>query len=225
MALPDFRPAGAVDILQQQDPWQQPGASSSSGVQRKRSTPEPSNAIDKAPVLFGDLKEALGGVTSKLESQVTKTTTELNCLFTEAIGQCQSSLEAKFAARMAEVDAETARAHSRISATEARVSATEGDIASLKGLPQVVEDIRKRQVALEGRLAAQQAAVHGVQQAVAAETQQRSKVDPTYTRASDPTVLKLSLHAEAEFADVQESCRTWLQQDFQESDWELKGSG
>eukprot|EP00973_Karenia_brevis_P025372 3501077-Karenia_brevis.AAC.1 len=104
---------------------------------RKRATPEPSasDKVDAMPVLFGDLKDAMSSVSDKLEKHVAKSSTDLNALFTEAVGQCQTSLEQKLAARMAAAEAETARAHERIGQVDFRATQQQSQIDALAHLP------------------------------------------------------------------------------------------
>eukprot|EP00973_Karenia_brevis_P016214 2219576-Karenia_brevis.AAC.1 len=175
------------------------------------------------PVLFGDFKEAMATVSSKFEQHMAKSSTELNVLFSESVTQCQTSLEQKFAARMAASEAETRRAHERISQQDMRAAQQQAQIEALNQLPAIVHELKQRQDAMEARINAQQESVKAVQSAVSAETEAR-KVDPTYSDPPDTTLLRLNTHSEAPLAAVQAACETWLGQDFQPGDWEVSGN-
>eukprot|EP00973_Karenia_brevis_P037991 5238507-Karenia_brevis.AAC.1 len=73
----------------------------------------------------------MANVSSKFERHMAKSSTELNVLLSESVVQCQTSLEQKFAARMAASEAETKRAHDRIPQQDMRVAQQQSQIDAL----------------------------------------------------------------------------------------------
>ena len=167
--------------------------------------------VAQAPVVFQDLREAMGVVQHNVKglfdahsAQTLAAQANLNSMLTDSLNEGLGSVERRVLERVARAESEAARAHDRLSGHDAQIQA-----------------LLDKQREMEARLAGQGSEVARMQSAVRVEA---STLDPSYDRAPDATVLRLNTTGhEVQKAKVEECCAEWLDGIVGRDGWVVSG--